>query len=234
MTRGIAFFLWGRDPKKEVMMSDYPESREVRSGGNTQGPPGSGGANGTPEPDGGVTERRRSRSGVTPPSGCEAEPSVPPTDADSLLELPLELPRSFGMGRRRGKRLVKPESVATPNLSAEQKLLLLDTWRRSGLPAGDFAGLVGMSKHTLYAWKKKFDTQGPAGLMPAGRGSRKGSRLPDLTQRAILMMKEANPEWGCERISDMLLRGPALPASAGAVARVLHAAGYDTQEIVVP
>ena len=46
------------------------------------------------------------------------------------------------MGRRRGKRLVKPESVATPSLSAEQKLLLLDTWRRSGLPAGDFAGLI--------------------------------------------------------------------------------------------
>jgi len=138
------------------------------------------------------------------------------------------------MGRRRGKRLVKPESVATPSLSAEQKLLLLDTWRRSGLPAGDFAALVGLSKHTLYAWKKKFDTQGPAGLMPPARGSRKGSRLPDLTQRAILMMKEANPEWGCERISDMLLRGPALPASAGAVARVLHAAGYETQEVVVP
>jgi transposase len=115
------------------------------------------------------------------------------------------------MGRRRGKRLVKPESVATPSLSAEQKLLLLDTWRRSGLPAGDFAALVGLSKHTLYAWKKKFDTQGPAGLMPQVRGSRKGSRLPDLTQRAVLMMKEANPEWGCERISDMLLRGSGPP-----------------------
>ena len=40
------------------------------------------------------------------------------------------------------------------------------------------------------------------------------------------MLKEANPEWGCQRISDMLLRGPALPASAAAVARVLHEAGY--------
>ena len=40
------------------------------------------------------------------------------------------------------------------------------------------------------------------------------------------MLKQANPEWGCQRISDMLLRGPALPASAAAVARVLHEAGY--------
>ena len=34
-------------------------------------------------------------------------------------------------------------------LTAEQRLLLLDTWQRSGLPAGDFAPLVGISKHTL-------------------------------------------------------------------------------------
>src|SRR5262249_9647477 len=135
-------------------------------------------------------------------------------------------------GPRRGRRLVKKDQAKPPVIAAEQKLLLLDTWRRSGLPAGDFAALVGLSKHTLYSWKKRFETQGPAGLMPQARGSRKGSRLPDLTKRAILMMKEANPEWGCERISDMLLRGPALPASAGAVARVLHEAGYETQEVV--
>ena len=30
-----------------------------------------------------------------------------------------------------------------------QRLLVLDTWKRSGLPARDFAPLVGLSKHTL-------------------------------------------------------------------------------------
>jgi transposase len=135
-------------------------------------------------------------------------------------------------GRRRGRRLVKSDRVKPPALSAEQRLLLLDTWRRSGLPAGDFAALVGLSKHTLYAWKKKFDTNGPAGLMDEPRGSPKGNRMPELTKRAIILLKESNPEWGCERISDMLLRGPALPASAGAVARVLREAGYETEEVV--
>src|SRR5262249_18519126 len=38
------------------------------------------------------------------------------------------------------------------------------------------------------------------------------------------------PDWGCEKISSMLLRGPALPASPQAVARVLHEAGYETEE----
>jgi len=84
-------------------------------------------------------------------------------------------------------------------LTAEQRLLVLDAWQRSGLPARDFAPLVSMSRHTLYAWKKKFDTEGPAGLMDKPRGGPPGSRLPDLTKRTILMLKQSNPEWGVER-----------------------------------
>jgi transposase InsO family protein len=99
------------------------------------------------------------------------------------------------------------------------------------LPAGDFAGLVGVSKHTLYAWKKRFDEEGPSGLMDRPRGAGPGSKLPDLTRRTILMLKESNPEWGCQRISDMLTRGPALPAIPSAVAKVLHDAGYQMEEV---
>ena len=40
------------------------------------------------------------------------------------------------------------------------------------------------------------------------------------------MMKEANPDCGVAKISDLLLRGPALPASPQAVARVLHEADF--------
>jgi transposase len=115
-------------------------------------------------------------------------------------------------------------------LNATQRLVLLDAWRRSGLPAGDFGPLVGVAKHTLYAWKKRFEAEGPAGLEDHPRGAPTGSRLPEVTRRAILMMKEANPDWGVEKISALLLRGPALPASPPAVARVLHEAGYETEE----
>jgi transposase InsO family protein len=155
----------------------------------------------------------------------EAEAGEEPTPANGGSGLGLS-----GCGRR-GRRLVKKEDAATRTVSGQQRLLLLDTWQRSGLPAGDFAALVGISKHTLYAWKKKFDTQGPAGLMDQPKGGPRGSRLPDLTKRTILMLKKANPEWGCQRISDMLTRGPALPASAGAVAQVLHEAGYQMEEV---
>src|SRR5439155_5832994 len=143
--------------------------------------------------------------------------------------IPAGMPRA---GRRRGGRALRSPAAASPSpLTAEQRLLLLDTWLRSGLPAGDFAALVGLSKHTLYDWKRKFDREGPGGLMDRPRGSgRRGSQLPELTKRTILMLKQANPDWGCQRISDMLYRGPALPASPSAVARVLHEAGYEVAE----
>jgi transposase InsO family protein len=161
----------------------------------------------------------------------QEETDVPYAAESTADDAAVDLSRLRLTGRTRGRRLVKKDLPSAPALSAQQRLLLLDTWQRSGLPAGDFAALIGMSKHTLYSWKKKFDTQGPAGLMDRPRGGPRGSRLPDLTKRTILMLKQANPEWGCQRISDMLVRGPALPASASAVAQVLHEAGYQMEEV---
>jgi len=162
---------------------------------------------------------------------AQADDAFP--DEEPFPEEPFEevrRPRLVG-GKSNGRRLVKPEESPQAVMTPEQRLLILDTWQRSGLPAGDFAGLVGLSKHTLYGWKKKFDQLGPGGLMDQTRGGPKGSRVHELTKRTILMLKKANPEWGCQRISDMLLRGPALPASAAAVARVLHEAGYQMEEV---
>jgi len=173
---------------------------------------------GTESPGGaaGGAESRRSRDG--------AEPAAPPPAAR-----PMRPPLS-GRGTRRSSTLSRLPSTEI-NFTPEQRLLILDAWRRSGLPAGDFAPLVGISKHTLYVWQKNFTREGPAGLMEKPRGVRTGSHLPDLTKRTILMLKESHPDWGCQRISDMLYRGPALPASPTAVARVLHEAGYAQEEV---
>lgn len=155
-----------------------------------------------------------------------------PSPAEEPLivpDVPLTAPRLTG--RHKGRRLVKKEELASPcPITPEQRLLILDTWRRSGLPAGDFASLVGVSTHSLYTWKRRFEEHGPAGLMDRPRGGPRGSRLPEVTRRTILMLKEQNSDWGCQRISDMLVRGPALPASPGAVAKVLHEAGYELHE----
>jgi transposase InsO family protein len=149
---------------------------------------------------------------------------------ETLTARPRLMPLRRGNAPK-GKRLVAPDAPSPRlEITPQQRLLLLDTWRRSGLPAGDFASLVGVSKHTLYAWKKRFEEQGPAGLADQPRGGKPGSRLPDLTRRTILMLKQSHPDWGCQRISDMLGRGPALPACPSAVARVLREEGYETAE----
>jgi len=107
-----------------------------------------------------------------------------------------------------------------------QRLMLLDMAMKSGLPIKEFAALVGVSHHTLYMWKKRFDEQGPGGVMDHPRKHKETeSRLPEVIKRAILMIKERNPEYGCERISDMLGRGPGLKASPNAVLRVIREAG---------
>ena len=128
------------------------------------------------------------------------------------------------------RRLTKKEDHPRVVLTGAQRLLLLDTWRRSQLPATDFAPLVGLTKHSLYAWKRRFEDEGPAGLADKPRGSRRGSRVPEVTRRSILMLKEDNPDWGCQRITDVLARGPGLGVSTGSVARVLHDAGYELEE----
>jgi transposase InsO family protein len=124
---------------------------------------------------------------------------------------------------------VAPDAARVAGFTGEQRLLLLDSWMRSKLPAVEFAVLVGVTPTTLYSWRKRFEELGPAGLLGHRRGA-KGSQLPEPTRRAILMMKEAHPDWGQDRIHDMLIRTEGLEASAGAVQRVLLEAGYEVEE----
>jgi len=167
-----------------------------------------------------------------PVEGSEADRNV-----DRMVEpyvdeqVDLQIPKTL-MGRSKARRLAKAEVPAKSPMAMtpEQRLLILDTWRRSGLPAGDFAEMVGMSKHTLYSWKNKFEKLGPAGLMDQPKGKH-GSRLSDVARRSILMMKEDHPDWGCQRISDVLMRGPGLSAAPATVAKVLHDEGYELVEV---
>jgi transposase InsO family protein len=125
----------------------------------------------------------------------------------------------------------KPAEEVGRSLRPEERVLLLDMWQRSGLTARDFGALVGVSRHTLFDWKKKFDRYGPAGLSDKPRGAPTGSRLSEPTQRAILMLKQGHPEWGCERIRDVLMRGEGYSASAGAIAHLLRENGYELDEV---
>jgi transposase InsO family protein len=121
-------------------------------------------------------------------------------------------------------------SAPRPTFTPAQRLLVLDTWQRSGLPASTFATICGVSAHTLYEWNKRFRQQGPAGLEDGPRGGPKGSRMSEVTRRAVLLLKRTHPEWGLERTRDMLARGEGYSASPGAIRRVLLEEGYEPEE----
>lgn len=146
----------------------------------------------------------------------------PPASRDELAELILRY-REEQAQRRSRRRMQDP---GKPRLSAEQRLLILDSWLRSKLPAGDFAPLVGLSKHTLRAWKARFAEFGPAGLDDKPLGRPTGSRLSEATRRAIVLLKEQHPDWGQDRIAAVLLRAQGFSASATAIGRALVEAGY--------
>jgi transposase InsO family protein len=131
---------------------------------------------------------------------------------------------------RRTARTTRGRHSRVTDFTGEQRLLVLDCWFRSKLPATEFSPLVGVTTATLYAWRRKFEEEGPAGLLGHKRGMR-GSQLPEPTKRAILMMKESHPEWGQDRIHDMLIRSQGIEASAGAVQRVLTEAGFAVEAV---
>jgi transposase InsO family protein len=170
-----------------------------------------------------------SAEGGSPVAATACSPEGSPSPADGNGEKPRTHWRLVGRPPRR--QLTKGDGAAWKATTGEQRLLILDCWQRSGLPATDFSPLVGVSAQTLYIWRSRFQKDGPAAFLDSTRGRPRGSQLPDLTKRTILMMKEGHPDWGCQRISDMLLRGPALSASAGAVSRVLHEAGNVLEDV---
>jgi len=126
------------------------------------------------------------------------------------------------------RRVVEPDRMS---FGPQQRLLILDAWERSELKADEFAPLVGVSEHTLQVWRRRFERLGPVGLEDRPRGVAKGSRLPTATQRAILLMKRSHPEWGAERLHQMLWRSEGYAASAGAIQRVLREAGYEAADL---
>jgi transposase InsO family protein len=147
---------------------------------------------------------------------------APPATRSELAELILRYREEQAAQRSRRRRV----EASKPRFSAEQRLLILDSWLRSKLPAGDFAPLVGISLHTLRAWKARFEEHGPAGLDDKPMGRPAGSRLSEATKRSILLMKEQHPDWGQDRIAAVLLRAQGFSASATAIGRVLVEAGY--------
>ena len=133
-------------------------------------------------------------AGVTDESTPEIGESRPTDwlDPEALLSGP------FGgrPTRPRGRRLTRPELEKIAALTPQQRLAILDCWQRSGLPAKDFAPLVGVSRHTLYAWKQRFQRLGTAGFLDQPRRTRREAGFPMPLAGPFWCSRSRNPTGG--------------------------------------
>lgn len=177
-----------------------------------------------PEPDEHRTDEAREAAPDAPEEGDDEavvllEDDPPPETRPKLAGTPKG--GSFKKDKKPRAPLMRPR-----NLTAEQRLLILDAWQRSKLPANDFAPLVGVSSAALFKWRKLFVELGPVGLEDRPRGAPAGSRMTEVTRRTVLLLKDHHPDWGQDRIHHELLRTKGLQASPGAIGKVLAEEGY--------
>jgi hypothetical protein len=98
-------------------------------------------------------------------AGEAAEPEDPSRAAGEPLVMSGEAPLHPRLtGRIKGVRgLRRPEEILPAGVNAEQRLLILDTWRRSGLPSGDFSFPIipaRRSRNPIGQWRRA-ETQNP-------------------------------------------------------------------------
>ena len=74
----------------------------------------------------------------------------------------------------RSPRLIQP-AAQPPAITPQQRLLMLDTWQRSGLPAGDFAP-GGLSKTRSICGRSGSRSTAPAGLADQPKGREEGEQ----------------------------------------------------------
>ena len=126
--------------REERLGGGAPEGAPLLAPTAGQASPASGSSPPTLQPDaeGPADQARYEKPGSTEPfAGPVGPPRLRPT--------------------KKGQRLVKKPAAPKLQVSPEQRLLILDTWRRSGLPAADFSTIVGIPTHTLYSWKRRFE-----------------------------------------------------------------------------
>jgi hypothetical protein len=107
-----------------------------------------------PEPTTGPGPDSAGSPAARPAAAPQQLPPDPAPDGEPAAG-PGPAPRLAGRSRH-GQRLVAEPADQRPPLMPQQRLLLLDAWVRSGLPAADFAPLVvAVTSSPSQEWPKR-------------------------------------------------------------------------------
>jgi transposase InsO family protein len=101
------------------------------------------------------------------------------------------------------------------------KLKFVKLYLEEGLPVPLIVKESGINVKTVYAWIRRYRTQGESGLCDGKRGGNH-RQCPGPVKERIRALKRSNPLFGVKRISQVLRRLFFLTASPETVRRTLH------------
>ena len=119
------------------------------------------------------------------------------------------------------------QRIYYPRTTYSQRKLLFQVWQETQ-DVAEACRQARTSESTFYYWKPRFEANGYEGLKEVKRpGPAIGIKIATAIQGKVVEMKEANPEWGKQRIADELAkRNSWVPlVSANTVRRILKEKG---------
>ena len=124
---------------------------------------------------------------------------------------------------------------------SEEQIIAIFKELDAGAPGTALARRHGVSKKTTDNWKKKYggmEASDPRRLRQVEDENRHLKKIvaDHALHRTALRdvfgrKKQSNPDWACQRISDILYLGKGYPANAQAVARVLKESGCELEHV---
>jgi len=109
---------------------------------------------------------------------------------------------------------------------AQERLRLVQAWRRlraRGLSTAEAARVLGVSRASLYRWRRRVEREGLRGLEERSRRPRRVRRplWSEELVEAVRRLREQYPRWGKETLV-VLLKREGYPGSASTVGRILR------------
>jgi transposase len=119
-----------------------------------------------------------------------------------------------------------PEKLESPSgkrYTVAEKTAILEAAQQTSVAAA--ATQHGVSEVTIYAWRKRFEKDGPAGLEDQRQDNPGAKPVPDWKRTKVLAVKESDPGFGPSQIRNQRRR-EGVTISIESVRQILTAAGY--------
>ncbi|OFZ29536.1 MAG: hypothetical protein A2622_07360 [Bdellovibrionales bacterium RIFCSPHIGHO2_01_FULL_40_29] len=107
--------------------------------------------------------------------------------------------------------------------SAEERILAVESFKKSGLSLVNFSKVFGVSQGSLSSWRNIYDNSGPQGLStePIRNNPRGRKAIDDGLKEEIKKVKNENPSFGLRKVRDFLKRFKGVKVSHKTVGKTL-------------